>query len=214
MRKSPLLFLYETVGNKLKMKHTLNILLLILTLVACKNQSNSELKKVELKAEIAQTEKEELKEVNKLKTIPNDLRKFGVFDFFDSDEIMRIWRFPEGGAVFEELIEIKRNGKEWSSIRYTYLLDEYIEKPEYQKFRKKQTLKLKKEQILKFINKKLLQENIKPTKEDQICLCDIYLGEYRLNNEQNYFEFFLGEKGNNNISKINLMKFLNERISE
>ncbi|QNM84612.1 hypothetical protein H9W90_10430 [Polaribacter pectinis] len=196
------------------MKHTLNILLLILTLVSCKNQSKSELNKVELKKEIAQIEKEELKEVNKLKTIPNDLRKLGAFDFFDSDEIMRIWRFPEGGAVFEELIEIKRNGKEWSSIRYTYLLDEYIDKPEYQKFRKKQTLKLKKEQILEFINKKLLQENIKPTKEDQICLCDIYLAEYRLNNEQNYFEFFLREEGNKNISKVNLMKFLNEIISE
>ena len=82
------------------MKHALNILLLILTLVSCKNQSNSELNKPELKAEIIRTEKEELKKT-KLKTIPNDLRKFGDFDFFDSDEIMRIWRFPEGGAVFE-----------------------------------------------------------------------------------------------------------------
>tara|TARA_R110002126_G_scaffold291172_1_gene450673 strand:- start:1585 stop:2175 length:591 start_codon:yes stop_codon:yes gene_type:complete len=196
------------------MKHTLNILLLILTLVSCKNQSNSELNKVELKTEIAQIEKEKLKEVNKLKTIPNDLQKFGAFDFFDSDEIMRIWRFPEGGAVFEELIEIKRNGKEWSSIRYTYLLDEYIEKPEYQKFRKKQTLKLKEEQIIEFINKKLLQKNIKPTKEDQICVCDIYLAEYRFDNKHNYFEFFLDEKGNNNISKVNLIKFLNEIMSK
>jgi hypothetical protein len=196
------------------MKHALNILLLILTLISCKNQSNSELNKGELKTEITQIEKKELKEVNKLKTIPNDLRKFGVFNFYDSDEIMRIWRFPEGGAVFEELIEIKRNGKEWSSIRYTYLLDEYIEKPEYQKIRKKQTLKLKEEQIIEFINKKLLQENIKPTKEDQICLCDIYLLEYRFDNKHNYFEFFLDEKGNNNISKVNLIEFLNETISE
>ncbi len=196
------------------MKYTLNILLLISTFVSFKNQSNSEFNKVELKEGITQTTKEELNQVIKLKTIPNDLQRFGDFDFFDSDEIMRIWRFPEGGAIFEELIEIKRNGDEWSSTRYTYLLDEYIEKPQYQKFRKKETLKLKKEQILKIINKKLLQENIKPTISNQLCLCDIYLGEYRLRNEQDYFKFFLDEKGNNNISKINLIKFLNEITTE
>jgi hypothetical protein len=196
------------------MKHVLKILLLILTLVSCKNQSKSELNKVELKTEIAQTEKEELKETNKPKAIPNDLQKFGVFDFFDPDEIMRIWRFPEGRAVFEELIEIKRNGKEWNSIIYTYLLDEYIEKPEYQKIRKKQNLKLNEEQIIAFINKKLLQENIKPINEDQICLCDIYLAEYRFDNQEKYFEFNLSEKGNKNSAKINLMRFMNKITNE
>ena len=196
------------------MKYKLNILLLILTLISCKDKASSELKKPELKLEISQIEKKELNKTQKLKTIPNDLKKLGKFDFFDSDEILRIWRFPEGGVVFEELIELKRKGKEWSSIRYTYLLDEYIEKPEYQKFRKKQNLNLKKEQILEFSNKKLLQENLKPTEESQICICDFYLGEYRLNNKQKYFEFFLDEKGNNNISKVNLIKFLNEIISE
>ncbi|NAS32729.1 hypothetical protein GTQ40_17245 [Flavobacteriaceae bacterium R38] len=45
------------------------------------------------------------------KSIPSDLKKIGVSDFHEPDEILRIWRFPEGGAVFEELIEIKRNGK-------------------------------------------------------------------------------------------------------
>ncbi|MCI2230436.1 hypothetical protein MC378_14750 [Polaribacter sp. MSW13] len=192
------------------MKYALNILLLILTLVSCKNQSNAELNKGELKTEIAQIEKK----VSKLKTIPNDLRKFGVFDFSDSDEIMRIWRFPEGGAVFEELIEIKRSGKEWSSIRYTYLLEEYSDKPEFQSLRKKQNLNLKKEQILKFINKKLLQENINPTKEDKICICDMYLAEYRFDNQENYFEFNLSEEGNENSAKINLMSFLNEVVNE
>ena len=196
------------------MKHALNILLLILTLVSCKNQSNSELNKSEFKDEIIRTEKEELKENKKLKTIPNDLRKFGDFDFFNSDEIMRIWRFPEGGAVFEELIEIKRNGKEWNSIRYTYLLDEYINKPEYQKFRKNKNLKLSRKQISKFVNKELLKENIKSTIENQICICDMYLVEYRLEKDENYFDFFLDEKGNSNVAKVNLMNFLNEIITE
>ena len=137
-----------------------------------------------------------------------------MFLTFDSDEIMRIWRFPEGGAVFEELIEMKRNGKEWSSIRYPYLLEEYSDKPEFQSLRKKQNLNLKKEQILEFINKKLLQENIKPTKEDQICICDMYLAENRFDNQENYFEFNLSEEGNENSAKINLMSFLNKIMNE
>jgi hypothetical protein len=149
-----------------------------------------------------------------LKSIPNDLRKFGVFNFLNPDDIMRIWRFPEGGAVFEELIEIKRNGKEWNSIRYTYLLEEYSEKPEFQSFRKKQNLNLKKEQILELFNNKLLQENIKPTKEDQICICDMYLVEYRFDNQEYYFEFNLIEEGNENSAKINLMSFLNKIMNE
>ena len=192
----------------------MNILLLILTLVSCKNQSKSELNNGKLKTEIAQIEKDELNEVKKLKTIPNDLQKFGVFDFFDSDEIMRIWRFPEGGAVFEELIEIKRIGKEWNSIRYTYLLDEFSDKTEFQSLRKKQTLDLKKEQILEFTNKDLFQKNIKPAIENQIFISDLYLIEYRFDNQENYFQLNLGEKGNENSSKINLIKFINKTITE
>ena len=150
----------------------------------------------------------------KPKSIPSDLKKFGISDFYEPDEILRVWRFPEGGAVFEELIEIKRNGKEWNSIRYTYLLDEFSDKPEFQGLRKKQTLNLKKEQILEFTNKKLLKTNIKPTKENQIFLSDMYLAEYRFDNQANYFEFFLEESGNENSAKINLTTFLNKMITE
>jgi hypothetical protein len=142
------------------------------------------------------------------------LKKFGISDFYEPDETLRIWRFPEGGAVFEELIEIKRNGKEWNSIRYTYLLDEFSDKTEFQSLRKKQTLDLKKEQILEFTNRKLLQKNIKPTKENQIFLSDMYLAEYRFDNQENYFEFFLEESGNENSAKNNLITFLNKIITE
>jgi hypothetical protein len=150
----------------------------------------------------------------KPRAVPSDLNKLGISDFFEPEEILRIWRFPEGGAVFEELIEIKRNGKVWNSIKYTYLLDEFSEKSEYQSFRKKQNLNLKKEQILEFVNKKLLQKNLKPTNKNQIFLSDMYLAEYRFDQEVKYFEFFLEEGGNKNSSKINLITFLNNIISE
>ncbi|MFI2741483.1 hypothetical protein ACG2LH_01975 [Zhouia sp. PK063] len=150
----------------------------------------------------------------KPKSIPSDLKKFGISDFYEPDEILRVWRFPEGGAVFEELIEIKRNGKKWNSIRYTYLLDEFSEKTEFQSLRKKQILNLKKEQILEFTNKELLQKNVKPNKENQIFLSDMYLAEYRNGNQVNYFKFNLEESGNNNRSKIKLITFLNRIITE
>ncbi|TBW25545.1 hypothetical protein [Gramella sp. KN1008] len=146
--------------------------------------------------------------------IPVDLKGMGISDFFEPDEILRIWRFPEGGAAFEELIEIKRIGKNWTSIRYTYLLDEYIGEPRFKDLRKRQTLNLTAEQISTFVNKKNLQKNVKSTQENQICICDLYLAEYRIGKEENYFEFFLDEKGNNNSAKINMMNFLSKIIVE
>jgi len=146
--------------------------------------------------------------------IPADLKEMGVSDFFEPDEILRIWRFPEGGAVFEELIEIKRIGKNWTSIRYTYLLDEYIGEPRFKDLRKRQTLNLTSEKISTFVNKKNLQKNVISTQENQICVCDLYLAEYRIGKDENYFEFFLDEKGNNNSAKINMMNFLSKIIDE
>ena len=71
--------------------------------------------------------------------IPTDLKQFGISDFYEPDEILRIWRFPEGGAVFEELIEIKRVQNNWISTRYTYLLDEHINSSTFKNLRKKET---------------------------------------------------------------------------
>lgn len=144
--------------------------------------------------------------------IPADLKGMGISDFYEPDEILRIWRFPEGGAVFEELIEIKRIGKNWTSIRYTYLLDEYIGEPKLKDLRKRQTLNLTPEQISTFVNKKNLQHNVISTQENQICICDLYLAEYRNGKEENYYEFFLDEKRNNNSAKINMMNFLSKII--
>ena len=151
---------------------------------------------------------------NSPREIPKDLKKMGVSDFFEPDEILRIWRFPEGGAVFEELIEIKRNGKNWTSNRYTYLLEEYSDDQTFKALRKKETLNMTREQISSIVNKKLLHKDVKSTQENQICICDLYLAEYRIGKEENYFEFFLDEKGNNNSSKLNMMNFLNKVIDQ
>jgi hypothetical protein len=36
----------------------------------------------------------------KPKSIPSDLKKLGISGFYEPDEILRVWRFPEGGAVY------------------------------------------------------------------------------------------------------------------
>jgi hypothetical protein len=42
----------------------------------------------------------------------------------------------------------------------------------------------------------------------------MYLAEYRFDNQENYFEFFLEESGNENSAKNNLITFLNKIITE
>ena len=146
------------------------------------------------------------------RAIPADLRAMEISDFKDPDEILRIWRFPEGGAVFEELIQIQRFNNKWSAVRYTYLIDEFRNNPKFQKIRAKQILDLSPDQINSFVNEKLLK-NSKVTDEKQIFLSDMYLAEYRLADKTNFFEFFLQESGNRNSAKANLVTFLDSIIN-
>ena len=147
------------------------------------------------------------------RAIPADLRAMEIIDFNEPDEILRIWRFPEGGAVFEELIEIRRSGNKWSSSRYTYLLDEFRNNPKYQNYRDKQNLNLSSDQIASLVNEKLLK-NPKLTNQKQIFLSDMYLAEYRLADKAIFFEFFLEESGNRNSAKANLVTFLDSIINQ
>ena len=151
--------------------------------------------------------------------LPADLKTIGVVDFFEPDEILRVWRYPEGGAVFEELFEIRQTKNNWTAYRFTYLLDDYRNDDRYQSLRKKQKIELSEEEIKGFVNGKLLHEDTKPTdiRKDVIsvgCLCDLYRTEYRKGNQAHFFEFNLEEKGNTNVSKIKLISFLSKSRAE
>ena len=156
-----------------------------------------------------------------LKKLPADLKGLQVTPFFQPDEILRIWRFPEGGALFEELIEITRTGEDWTLIRYTYLLDEYRKDKELQKYRKKQQLNQPEliAALPGFINKRLLHRDVNGDNffDDgmpHFCVCDLYRAEYRQGNQLNIFEFDLEEKKNTNQSKLRLMKFLKQLVDD
>jgi len=100
------------LAKKNKLKLTLNILLLILTLISCKNQSNSalDITTYELKTEIAHIEKTELNQIQQ------------------TDSIAELWNilvFEKGGCLGGEqyVKEVKReiptlvfSEKEWGNF--------------------------------------------------------------------------------------------------
>ena len=130
-------------------------------------------------------------------------------DFFESDEILRIWRFPEGGAVFEELIEITRSCEIYSGTKYTYIIEPYRKDKKVDEFRKTKALDLKKENISKFMNFRLLHKDVKPTgNESDNWHADLYRIEYRKGNQAHFFDFMFQETSNTNLSKIKLMEFV------
>lgn len=149
--------------------------------------------------------------------IPTDLKTMDIVDFFEPDEISRVWRYPDGGAAFEELFEIRQTENSWTAYRYTYLLDEYITDDRLQLLRKKQKLNLSEKEIMDFVNEKLLHKDTKSTETkngviSDICFCDLYRTEYRKGDQAHFFEFYLEEKGNTNISKLKLITFLNKIV--
>ena len=147
--------------------------------------------------------------MDKPKTIPPDLQNVVKTDFFESDEILRVWRFPEGGAVFQELIEITKCNGIYSGTKYTYIIEPYRKEKKFDEFRKIKVLELKKENVSKFMNFRLLHKDVKPTGNGSGSWhADLYRVEYRKGNQAHFFDFMLQETGNTNFSKINLMDFV------
>ena len=142
--------------------------------------------------------------------LPEDLKKLGVMDFNKPDEILRVWRYPEGGAVFEELFEFYLMDGNWISHRYTYLMEEYKENPEFISLRNKIALNIPERKIRGFANFRLLH---KDAEVKEVCLCDTYLAEYRSGKQANFFTFNINEKSNTNSSKLRLISLLNEIIN-
>ena len=152
---------------------------------------------------------------DKIKEIPDDLKEMNVTNFFESDEILRVWRFPEGGTVFEEMIEFVRIKDDWKITRYTYLADEYKDGEQFQSFRKTQNILQNDlcESVGSFINKTLLYKNaVVADEEERFCVCDMYRAEYRINDQSHIFVFNLDEVSNTNTAKKRLISELDEMV--
>ena len=152
---------------------------------------------------------------DRIKEIPDDLTGMNVTNFFEPDEILRVWRFPEGGAVFEEMIEFVRMEDDWKIVRYTYLADEYKDGGQFQSFRKTQNIIQDElcESVDSFVNKTLLYKNaVVADKEERFCVCDMYRAEYRINDQAHIFEFNLYEVSNTNTAKKRLISVLEEMV--
>lgn len=143
------------------------------------------------------------------KEIPPDLKNTIKTDFFEHDEILRVWRFPEGGVVFEELIEITNSNGDYTGTKYTYIIEPFRKDKKFNKFRKTRVLDLEKEILLKFMNSRLLHKDVKPpANENLTLLADLYRVEYRKGDQAHFFNLMLQETGNTNLSKIKLMEFV------
>lgn len=155
-------------------------------------------------------------EENHYKKLPGDLKKLDVISIFNSDEVLRIWRFPEGGAAFEELFEFRREDHKWYLNRYTYLIDEFSNEKSLQKLRKRKEIKLDGLgfEVSSYVNKRLLYKNVLNDSDQKKCLCDSYRAEYRLGNQGNIFTFDLEERQNINKSKELLIKALKKIVEE
>jgi hypothetical protein len=150
---------------------------------------------------------------NNIRQVPSDLNKLGVTSFYEPKEILRIWRFPEGGAAFEEMIDFIRTDKNWTVIKYTYLLEQFRDDKELRNLRKKVTLIDKGiiNGIPTFINKDL---QLKDTQlnPDGIYIEDLYKVEYRLGDNLYKFDICFSEKEVKNKSKNELIKTLKQII--
>lgn len=145
----------------------------------------------------------------KPKTIPPDLKGIVKTDFFEPDEILRIWRFPEGGAVFEELIEITNSNGIYNGTKYTYIIEPYRKDKKFNEFRETKILDLKKESPSRFMNSRLLHKDVEPTaNERDNWHADSYRVEYRKGNQAHFFDFMFKETSNTNLSKLKLMDFV------
>lgn len=150
---------------------------------------------------------------NNVKQVPADLNRLGVTPFYEPDEILRIWRFPEGGAAFEEMIDFIKKDQSWTVIKYTYLVEEFRHDTQLKKIRNRITLTDKDiiDKIPLFINKDLQLRDTQLS-PDGIYIEDLFQAEYRLGDKVYKFDIALSEKGIKNKSKIELIKILNRII--
>jgi hypothetical protein len=112
--------------------------------------------------------------------VPSDLKTFNVIDFFEPTDILRIWRFPEGGIAFEEMIQVTKNGDNFQAIKYTYLMDEFRDKKDLAFLRKRISLTdtAVLDKLPKLFTKEILS-NDNGLNPNQEFLEDLFLIEFR-----------------------------------
>jgi len=200
---------HVVVGNNMK---KLIALLLISVLLGC--NSISENKKIEIteKSELSEKEKGENEEWNFKthldKAIEYPLKKLNRKPISESkSETLRIWRFPGGGAVFEQMLEFKKANSELTF--HSYLIEEYEKENKLSKLNF--TKRINERGIISEL-KSIISDSefIKTEDSEKYCepflgCADVYLVEFTNGNKTNKFII------NHNIEKCDNKKAKNSK---
>jgi len=187
-------------------------LLLISVLLGC--NSISENKKIEIteKSELSEKEKGENEEWNFKTYLDNaieyPLKKLNRKPISElKSETLRIWKFPGGGAVFEQMLEFKKANSELTF--HSYLIEEYEKENKLSKLNF--TKRINERGIISEL-KSIISDSefIKTEDSEKYCepflgCADVYLVEFTNGNKTNKFII------NHNIEKCDNKKAKNSK---
>jgi len=187
-------------------------LLLISGLFGC--NSISEKKKIEIteKSELSEKEKGENEEWNFKTYLDNaieyPLKKLNRKPISElKSETLRIWKFPGGGAVFEQMLEFKKANSELTF--HSYLIEEYEKENKLSKLNF--TKRINERGIISEL-KSIISDSefIKTEDSEKYCepflgCADVYLVEFTNGNKTNKFII------NHNIEKCDNKKAKNSK---
>ncbi|WP_298121194.1 hypothetical protein [Flavobacterium sp.] len=196
------------------------ILLIFFLLLSCNNYKSENQIEINTEKEISKNEllfKNWL--IKKQKTI---LKKLNLNDISKlNSKTLRIWRFPGGGAVFQEIYELnidKEELKLYSSLieNVNSIETKELSKLEYQKVIKNKELT---ENLIKFSKEKsiLKFKNIEEYCKNHLGCGDSFLIEYKDNLERNTFSIDEGIKkcqNKNTESPKQLLELIEKMVFE
>ena len=203
--------LYETVGNNMK---RLIALLLISVLFGCNSISENKKIEITVKSELTEKEKGENEEWNFKtyleKAIEYPLKKLNRKPISElKSETLRIWRFPGGGAVFEQMLEFKKANSELTF--HSYLIEDFENEKENQLSELNFSKRINEKGIISEL-KSIISDSDFIETEDSEKYCepfwgcaDVYLVEFTNGNETNKFII------NHNVEKCDNKKAENSK---
>ena len=150
------------------------------------------------------------------------LKKLNLNDISKlNSKTLRIWRFPGGGAIFQEIYDLNIDKKELKL--YSYLIENVnsLESKESSKLEYQKVIENKEltENLIKFLNKKSILEfkNIEDYCEDNFGCGDSFLVKYKDNFGQNTFSINEGIKkclNKNTESPKQFLSLIEKTVSE
>ncbi|WP_130287498.1 hypothetical protein [Aquimarina brevivitae] len=170
--------------------------LLILMIFGCNSISEKKKSEINERSELKEKVKEENEEWNFKKHLDNEieypLKKLNRKPISElKSETLRIWRFPGGGAVFEQMLEFNKSNSELTF--HSYLIEDFEYEKENQLSKLNFSKKISEKRIISEL-KSIISDSEFIETEDSEKYCepflgcaDVYLVEFTNGNKTNKF---------------------------